>query len=98
MTTDSTSYNLTRRKFLTAATGVAASLASPAQHAFALPPITSQSPLRGRFVTHVSIVRVNQIEVTPTRNLGEDEAPLNSPKHTFAIGVKPSPPDGRAAR
>jgi len=26
-------------------------------------------------------VRVNQIEVTPTRNLGEDEAPLNSPDH-----------------
>ena len=32
-------------------------------------------------VTHVSVVRVNQIEVTPTRNLGEDEAPLNSPDH-----------------
>jgi hypothetical protein len=32
-------------------------------------------------LTHVSVVRVNQIEVTPTRNIGEDEAPLNSPDH-----------------
>lgn len=38
-------------------------------------------PFRGRFLTHVSVVRVNQIEVTPDRNLGKDEAPLNSPAH-----------------
>lgn len=37
--------------------------------------------MRGRYLTHVSVVRVNQIEVTPTRNIGEDEAPLNSPAH-----------------
>jgi hypothetical protein len=37
--------------------------------------------MRGRFLTHVSIVRANQIEVTPTRNIGEDESALNSPAH-----------------
>lgn len=41
----------------------------------------STMPMHGRFLTHVSVVRVNQIEVTPTRNIGEDEAPLNTPAH-----------------
>jgi len=41
----------------------------------------SISPLRGRFLTHVSVVRVNQIEVTPTRSIGEDEAADNTPAH-----------------
>ncbi len=36
--------------------------------------------LQGRFITHVSVVRVNQIEVTPTRNIGEDEAADNRPE------------------
>ena len=35
----------------------------------------TKSALQGRFVTHVSVVRVNQIEVTPTRSIGEDEVP-----------------------
>ncbi|MFT4113913.1 DUF3863 domain-containing protein [Silvibacterium sp.] len=35
--------------------------------------------LRGRFLTHVSVVRVNQVEVTRTRNIGEDESADNSP-------------------
>lgn len=35
-------------------------------------PVTP-SPLRGRFLTHVSVVHVNQIEVTPTRSIGHDE-------------------------
>jgi hypothetical protein len=74
---------LTRRTFLTAASGAAASLAIPGQRAFALPAASGQSPLRGRFLTHVSIVRVNQIEVTPT---------------TFATAAKPSPQAGPAAR
>ena len=39
------------------------------------------SGLRGRFLTHISVVRVNQIEVTRTCNLGEDESALNSPAH-----------------
>ncbi|MGO9336980.1 MAG: DUF3863 domain-containing protein [Terracidiphilus sp.] len=55
------------------------------------------SALRGRFVTHVSIVRVNQIEVTPDRSIGEDEAADNRParirsrRDAFARGC----PDGR---
>jgi hypothetical protein len=53
--------------------------------------------LRGRFLTHVSVVRVNQIEVTPTRSIGEDEAIDNRPerirsrREAFARGC----PDGR---
>lgn len=53
--------------------------------------------LVGRFLTHISVVRVNQIEVTPDRSIGQDEAPLNSPQHirsrreAFARGC----PDGR---
>jgi hypothetical protein len=38
------------------------------------------SPLRGRFLTHVSVVRVNQIEVTPDRAIGEDEFSDNRPE------------------
>ena len=40
---------------------------------------TVKPALQGRFLTHVSVVRVNQIEVTPTRSIGEDEAADNSP-------------------
>ncbi len=53
--------------------------------------------LRGRFVTHVSVVRVNQIEVTPTKSIGEDEAADNRPERiqgrrdAFARGC----PDGK---
>ena len=72
------SHSWTRRSFLNQAARSAASLAlAPlASNALAAP-----SPLRGRFLTHVSIVRVNQIEVTPTRNIGEDESPDNSVGH-----------------
>jgi hypothetical protein len=72
------SNSLTRREFLRSAAGSAAALAFAGKQALSLPKLT---PLRGRFLTHVSVVRVNQIEVTPTRNLGEDEAPLKSPDH-----------------
>jgi hypothetical protein len=58
-----------RRQFLTGA----AALAATNPHALAAP-----SPLRGRFLTHVSVVRVNQIEVTRTRSIGLDEFPDNS--------------------
>ena len=37
--------------------------------------------VQGRFLTHISVVRVNQIEATRTRNLGQDESALNSPAH-----------------
>ena len=80
----------TRRKFLSRATSAATALALPAFAA-------SASPLRGCFITHVSVVRVNQIEVTPTRSIGEDESALNTPEHirsrreAFARGC----PDGK---
>ncbi|HTW48721.1 MAG TPA: DUF3863 domain-containing protein, partial [Acidobacteriaceae bacterium] len=41
----------------------------------------ASSSMRGRFVTHISVVRVNQIEVSRNRNLGQDESALNSPAH-----------------
>ena len=76
---EATSKDWTRRKFLASMAGCAASaaFARPAGHhttgaAFA--------PLRGRFLTHVSVVRVNQIEVTPTRSIGKDEAAANRPE------------------
>jgi hypothetical protein len=78
----------TRRHFLGAATSVALA-----------PPLFATAPtaLRGRFLTHVSVVRVNQIEVTPTRSIGQDESPDNSParirsrREAFARGC----PNGR---
>jgi hypothetical protein len=82
-----------RRKFLINATAASGALAT--RTAMAFPP--APSPLRGRFITHVSVVRVNQIEVTQTRSIGEDEAPDNSPAHirsrreAFARGC----PNGR---
>src|SRR5579863_8506425 len=65
---------LTRRTFLRGA-AAATSLALAGPNSIAAP-----APLRGHFLTHVSIVRVNQIEVTPTRNIGEDEASDNRPE------------------
>lgn len=67
----------TRRQFLTRAANSAAVLAltSAAESAQAL----GAPGLRGRFITPVSVVRVNQIEVTPSRSIGEDEAADNSP-------------------
>jgi hypothetical protein len=71
----------TRRQFLEVAAGATASfaLAGVAESAFAHPANTS--PLRGRYLTHVSVLRVNQIEVTPTRSIGDDEAADNRPDH-----------------
>jgi hypothetical protein len=62
-----------RRQFI--GTSAALALAATQPSLWAAAP----TPLSGRFLTHVSILRVNQIEVTPTRNIGEDEAPDNSP-------------------
>jgi hypothetical protein len=87
----------TRRKFLSRAAGSAVSLASAPPGRSVLAYGAGKSALQGRFVTHVSVVRVNQIEVTPDRSIGEDEAPDDSPDHirsrreTFARGC----PDGR---
>jgi len=71
----------TRRKFLSRATGAATSLAIPSLAASPLALSAEASPLRGRFITHISVVRVNQIEVSPNRSIGQDEAPLNTPQH-----------------
>ena len=68
----------TRREFLGSAAAAAASLALTGGASNA---IAATAPLRGRFLTHVSVVRVNQIEVTPTHSIGEDEAADNTPAH-----------------
>src|SRR5579864_3752338 len=58
----------------------------------ALPSLTGN-----RFITHISVVRVNQIEVTPDRSIGEDESADNTVgkvrarREAFAKGC----PDGR---
>ena len=91
------STNWTRRHFLGGAAGAAATLALPRTGTASPVPIEHASPLRGRFVTHVSLVRVNQIEVTPNHSIGEDESGDNSPDHirsrreAFARGC----PNGR---
>jgi hypothetical protein len=58
-------YSWTRRTFLSRAAGSAASLAiaTPGQSALAYGAGTSA--LRGRFLTHVSVVRVNQSRSLP---------------------------------
>ncbi|MBS1805295.1 MAG: DUF3863 domain-containing protein [Acidobacteria bacterium] len=75
----SASTKKNRRDFLigAAASGAALAISNPAG-AFAA--ASQLPPLRGRYLTHVSVVRVNQIEITPTRNKGEDEAADNRPE------------------
>ncbi len=86
-------HSWSRRKFLSRAAGSACALAVAPR----LTGILTESPLRGRFLTHISVVRVNQIEVSPTRSIGEDEAAANSPdrirsrREAFARGC----PKGR---
>jgi Domain of Unknown Function with PDB structure (DUF3863)/Domain of Unknown Function with PDB structure (DUF3864) len=88
-----TGSDLSRREFLrvAAASGASVALMGP-QKALA-----DNEPMRGRFLTHISVVRVNQIEVTPTRSIGQDEAIDNRPERirsrraAFARGC----PDGR---
>ena len=69
-----------RREFLRAGTCGAASLAVPAT--LLADPLSSplvSAPLIGnRFVTHISLVRVNQIEVRRDRSIGEDETADNT--------------------
>jgi len=64
-----------RREFVGGAMGAAGAFALGGVRSFA----EAGSGLRGRFLTHVSVVRVNQIEVTPTKSIGEDESGDNSP-------------------
>jgi len=84
----------TRREFVGRAASALA-LAGVAANIQAEP--LGSSTLRGRFLTHVSVVRVNQIEVTPDHSIGEDEAVDNRPerirsrREAFAAGC----PNGR---
>src|SRR6202022_186313 len=86
-----------RRQFLTSAASAALSGALPFPAHSAMAFAAAAPALHGRFITHVSVVRNSQIEVTPTRSIGEDEAPDNSPAHirsrreAFARGC----PNGR---
>jgi len=75
------SYIWTRRQFMNGAVGSVAALALALRSKRALAYGTGGSGLKGRFVTHVSVVRVNQIEVTPSRSIGEDEVSDNSLDH-----------------
>jgi hypothetical protein len=70
------SYPISRRHFIAGAAASAASFAGADPAAS----LALASPLRGRFLTHVSVLRVNQIEVTPTRSIGQDEVADNSPE------------------
>ncbi|MDR5727943.1 MAG: DUF3863 domain-containing protein, partial [Terriglobia bacterium] len=87
----------TRRRFLGSAAGSAAAFALTGDAANLLARAAMPDPLRGRFLTHVSVVRVNQIEVTPARSIGADEAADNRPerirsrREAFRRGC----PDGR---
>src|SRR5260370_38436914 len=74
-------HKWTRRRFLSQAGMSAAALSIGAQAKSAVP---SPAPLHGRYLTHVSVLRVNQIEVTPIRNIGEDEAVDNRPERVRA--------------
>lgn len=84
------SGRVSRREFVRGAAGASLVLAGPRLTA-------ADTPMRGRFLTHVSVVRVNQIEVTPTRSIGQDEAIDNRPerirsrREAFARGC----PQGR---
>jgi hypothetical protein len=83
-----------RRQFLR---GAAGALAAGRASLASTPGAGRPGRLEGRFLTHISVVRVNQIEVTRTRSIGQDEARLNSPQHirsrrdAFARGA----PEGR---
>jgi hypothetical protein len=94
MTTE-VAYN--RRQFLSGAASTALAGAFPSSTHSAMAFAATARGLRGRFITHVSIVRVNQIEVTPTRSIGQDEvadnsiARIQSRRDAFARGC----PQGR---
>ncbi len=87
-------FHWSRRRFLELGSLSAASLAVGANVPRARSAVNT---LKGRYLTHVSVLRVNQIEVTPTRSIGEDEAADNRPERVrsrrdaFARGC----PDGR---
>ena len=64
--------------------GAAGSVASLAVASAVARGADASSPMSGRFLTHISVVRVNQIEATPTRSIGQDEAADNRPERVRA--------------
>jgi len=86
-----------RRKFLGSAIGTATSLAAAASRKVVFAAANESTSLQGRFLTHVSVVRVNQVEVTPNRSIGLDESHDSHPdrmrarREAFGRGC----PDGR---
>lgn len=70
-----------RREFLSEAAAAVVTFALPATATAANTAYASHDPLRGRFLTHISLVRVNQIEVRTDRSIGEDESADNTPDH-----------------
>ena len=72
----------TRRKLLTRTAAASLAFASPSARGLEVGP--TPLPLSGRFLTHISVVRVNQIEATPTRSIGQDEAADNRPERIRA--------------
>ena len=70
-----------RRHFLGTTGGSAAAFALGDTGLRAQPTSAAADPLRGRFLTHISLVRVNQIEVRPDHAIGEDETADNTPDH-----------------
>lgn len=73
------SNSWTRREFINRGAGSAAVWALAPRAGNAVAQGAGRPALKGRFLTHVSLVRVNQIEVTPTRSIGQDESADNSP-------------------
>jgi len=90
-----------RRTFVKTAVATAASVVLPRALNARLPSLPSReaglSLLGNRFLSHVSLVRVNQIEVSPDRSIGEDESADNTVekvrarRDAFSKGC----PDGR---
>ena len=73
------SNSWTRREFINRGAGSAAVWALAPRAGNAVAQGAGRPALKGRFLTHVSLVRVNQIEVTPTRSIGQDESADKSP-------------------
>jgi len=86
-----------RREFINGAMASTVALGLAGRGSPGMGSTPASSYMHGRYITHVSVVRVNQIEVTPRRSIGEDEAADNRPerirsrREAFARGC----PDGR---
>jgi hypothetical protein len=76
---------LTRRDFLVAAAGAAATSCIPGGRPLAAP---SQAPISitgNRFLTFNSVIRVNQIEAARNKDVGQDESAIHKPEAAAAL-------------